>query len=63
MKNVAVLILCCFSTFLFSQEKEVASIGSIFTDRPDQTETPDVLPLKYFQMEMGFNVESQDGSS
>jgi hypothetical protein len=62
MKNVAVLILCCFSTFLFSQEKEVASIGSIFTDRPDQTETPDVLPFKYFQMEMGFNVESQHGN-
>ena len=59
MKNIAVLILCCISTFLFSQEKEAESIGSISTDRPDQTETPDVVPFKYFQMEMGFNIESQ----
>ncbi|MBK9328797.1 MAG: transporter [Sphingobacteriales bacterium] len=31
----------------------------ISTDRPDQTETPEVVPFKYFQMEMGFNIESQ----
>ncbi|HRH57630.1 MAG TPA: transporter [Chitinophagales bacterium] len=60
MKRVLVFTFCCVTTFLFSQEKEGESIGSISTDRPDQTETPDVVPFKYFQMETGFNVESQN---
>ncbi len=29
----------------------------IETDRPDQTETPYILPKKYFQAEFGFNTE------
>ena len=60
MRKTVFIFLCCLSNFLFSQEKEVNPIPSISTDRPDQTETPDVVPFKYFQMEMGFNVESQN---
>lgn len=30
----------------------------IETDRPDQTETPFLLPKKYFQAEFGFNGEA-----
>jgi hypothetical protein len=29
----------------------------IETDRPDQTETPYIVPNKYFQAEFGFNAE------
>jgi hypothetical protein len=32
----------------------------IETDRPDQTETPSLVPLKHFQVEMGFNIESNE---
>lgn len=32
----------------------------IETDRPDQTETPAIVPLKHFQLESGFNLESFD---
>ncbi len=58
MKRAVFILCCCLTNFLFAQEKEAESIGSISTDRPDQTETPDVVPFKYFQMEMGFNLES-----
>lgn len=37
----------------------MAEMESIATDRPDQTETPAVLPFKFFQLETGFNIESQ----
>lgn len=36
-------------------------VETIETDRPDQTETPSVLPFKYFQFESGFNIESSEG--
>lgn len=32
----------------------------IETDRPDQTETPVLTPVKYFQAEVGFNKENKD---
>lgn len=55
-----VLLVCFFSTIsLLAQETKNNEMEPISTDRPDQTETPEVVPFKYFQMEMGFNIESQ----
>lgn len=51
----SLLSTLCFlagTTIGFSQA------GTIETDRPDQTETPGIVPLKHFQMESGFNLES-----
>lgn len=60
MKNVLFTLCCCYLSLINAQEKIAEPIESIATDRPDQTETPDVIPLKYFQMETGFNIESQN---
>ncbi len=46
---------------LQAQEKFIEKVDPISTDRPDQTEGAGVLPLKYFQMETGFNIEGEDG--
>ena len=51
------LIFLCFSKSL-AQEKE-----PIETDRPDQTETPAIVPEGMFQMENGFSFEKTDGNS
>src|SRR6187402_1829792 len=51
------LLLTCFSKSL-AQEKE-----PIETDRPDQTETPAIVPKGMFQMENGFSFEKTNGDS
>ena len=61
MKNVLFILCCSFLSLSNAQENAAESIEPIATDRPDQTETPEVLPFKYFQMETGFNVESENG--
>lgn len=48
---VAIFILLCFQ-FSFSQDK-------IECDRPDQTETPAIVPAGHFQMESGFYYEHE----
>lgn len=55
-----IFVICCHFFSVEAQENKVEEIESIATDRPDQTETPDVVPFKYFQMETGFNVESRN---
>lgn len=57
MKNGIFVLFCCLLIVAKGQEKAEENITSIATDRPDQTETPDVVPLRYFQMETGFNAE------
>lgn len=37
-------------------------IPPIQTDRPDQTETPNLVPAKHFQLESGFNYEKVDNA-
>ena len=44
--------------FGFSQENE-----SIQTDRPDQTETPYLVPKKMFQVENGFSFQKNNALS
>ncbi|AWI25022.1 transporter [Flavobacterium pallidum] len=45
-------ILLLFPVFIFAQETQ-----HIETDRPDQTETPAIVPKGMFQMENGFSYE------
>lgn len=58
MKKLLLIFSCCI---IYSSKAQEKTIEPIATDRPDQTETPEVVPFKYFQMENGFNVESEDG--
>lgn len=50
---LSILFILCLHPML-AQETDIE------TDRPDQTETPAIVPLKHFQVEMGFNFE-KDG--
>lgn len=54
MKNIFILIAFIFILVsnLFPQET-----GEISTDRPDQTESPDIVPLKFIQFEGGIGYE------
>ncbi|MDI1256927.1 MAG: transporter [Flavobacterium sp.] len=51
------LILMCFSKSLAQQNEPIE------TDRPDQTETPAIVPKGMFQMENGFSFEKTNGDS
>lgn len=37
--------------------------SEIETDRPDQTETPALVPKNYFQVELGFNKETENSNN
>src|SRR5437762_9327506 len=50
MKQLAFIILIMISI----EENLAQDIEPIELDRPDQTETPAIVPVKYFQMENGF---------
>lgn len=60
MKLFYFLTFSIFTSILFAQEIAINNIEPFATDRPDQTETPSVVPFKYFQMETGFNIQSQN---
>ncbi|WOD44791.1 transporter [Hwangdonia lutea] len=44
------------STFLWAQEKK--ELAPLITDRPDQTESPNVVPKRFLQVETGTSYES-----
>ena len=52
MKNKALFSLLFLSLFCYAQETE-----PIQTDRPDQTETPAIVPKGMFQVETGFSFQ------
>jgi hypothetical protein len=52
MKNKALFSLLFLSIFCYAQE-----IEPIQTDRPDQTETPSIVPKGMFQVETGFSFQ------
>lgn len=54
-----VLFILTFGNISAQEEKK----EPIETDRPDQTETPSIVPKGMFQMETGFGFERVDGSS
>ena len=58
MKTKITFALIAFSTFIYSQE-----IESIQADRPDQTETPAIVPKGMFQVETGFTFQKDDENS
>lgn len=54
MRKFLLLAICifCFQSESYSQDKDP---GDITTDRPDQTESADILQPGYFQFEAGIN--------
>jgi len=58
MKTKITFALIAFSTFIYSQE-----IESIQADRPDQTETPAIVPEGMFQVETGFTFQKNNENS
>lgn len=58
MKIKNTLVLSFFSTIMCSQE-----IESIQADRPDQTETPTLVPTEMFQLETGFTFQKDNENS
>lgn len=60
MKLYTAALLC--TAFAFCQEQETENVP-ISTDRPDQTETADLVPKGMFQMENGFSYEQADAST
>jgi predicted porin len=52
MKKLFLILFLLVSSSSFAQE-----IPPISTDRPDQTESPDIVPLKYTQIEAGLSYE------
>lgn len=55
-KNI-LLLICSIS---FAQETTQIEIEPIQTDRPDQTETSSLTPVKMFQIETGFSYQKID---
>ena len=55
MKNIALFSLLFLSLYCYSQETE-----PIQTDRPDQTETPAIVPKGMFQVETGFSFQKNN---
>lgn len=58
MKTKTTLLLFFVSTVFMAQNQE-----PIQTDRPDQTETPALVPKGMFQVETGFSVQKNDANS
>lgn len=55
-KNLFVLLICLIKfSFCIAQKN-----GRMVTDRPDQTESPTITKMGYFQFETGFNFEKED---
>lgn len=55
-KKIAVLVFMAFNAGCLCAQKT----PQIQTDRPDQTESPSIVPAKHFQVETGFNYEKTD---
>src|SRR5690606_23765634 len=57
LKKITLLLI---SSIGFAQETTHEENEPIQTDRPDQTETPSLTPIKMFQIETGFGYEKID---
>ncbi len=55
MNRKYIILALLFTSLSYGQEKE-----PIATDRPDQTETPAIVPKGMFQMENGFSYEKNN---
>jgi hypothetical protein len=58
MRQYIIVILLLLSFMLKAQEQ-----APIATDRPDQTETPNITPSRWLQCELGFLHENIEGGS
>jgi hypothetical protein len=63
MKKTVYTIFTFVTLFLFVNSS-FAQVEPISTDRPDQAESPNVIPLKTFQIEVGvlYDENNQDGT-
>lgn len=58
-KNIYMLVIGFFSLSMAAQiPLQEKDIGSIITDRPDQTESPSVVPIGFLQIETGAFIET-----
>lgn len=62
MKQILYSFLFLFAVTGFAQTTETPQIEPIEADRPDQTETPAIVPKGMFQMENGFVFEKDGGN-
>jgi Putative MetA-pathway of phenol degradation len=51
---------CIYILLLFSKALIGQNIESIATDRPDQTECANIVPVGFFQLENGFSIEKNN---
>lgn len=58
MKTKTIFICLLFTSCLYAQ-----NIEPIQTDRPDQTETPSLVPKGMFQVETGLSLQNNDAHS
>jgi Putative MetA-pathway of phenol degradation len=58
MKKSFILVLLLFTSLVFAQNSE-----PIQADRPDQTETPALVPQGMFQLETGFTFQKNEQNS
>lgn len=57
---VAVGVCLIFHSFLLAQVDSTVVLPPISADRPDQTESANLVPKGYMQMEFGFGIEDTD---
>ncbi len=57
MHPIQKLLSLLFSFVLCTSLSAQPPEGKIETDRPDQTESPFIVPRNYFQLEFGLNME------
>ena len=62
IKNTKILFIATLfvTTFSLAAQENTTSLGTLITDRPDQTESPNVVPKGFFQVETGAFFESFD---
>ena len=60
--SITFLILV-FCTFIHKESNgQINQIGPIVTDRPDVTESPEIVPMGMYQFELGYQFEKTPGS-
>lgn len=62
IKHILSIAILSLSISVFSQEKE-NTLGTLITDRPDATESPNTIPAGYIQVETGAFFESFEANN
>ncbi len=62
-KSITIYLRLAFTFMLFVMFFQSKAQDKIESDRPDQTETAETVPLHYFQGEFGFRYENEEGKN